>query len=104
MNSKGEFWVALHAKRSVFAQLSVSDLELGKALLKLPITVQQLDNLLAGGQPHATAIKLSEDGQVLEVLEDVEGKTLRSISEVQEKQGKLWFGSVLMPFLGVYGL
>ncbi|KAL3364222.1 hypothetical protein AABB24_013135, partial [Solanum stoloniferum] len=104
MNSKGEFWVALHAKRSVFAQLSVSDLELGKALLKLPITAQQLDNLLAGGQPHATAIKLSEDGQVLEVLEDVEGKTLRSISEVQEKQGKLWFGSVLMPFLGVYGL
>ncbi|CAN4104465.1 unnamed protein product [Withania somnifera] len=104
INSRGEFWVALHAKRSVFAQLSISDLQLGKALLKLPITAQQLDNLLGGGQPHATAIKLSEEGRVLEVLEDVEGKTLRSISEVEEKHGKLWIGSVTMPFLGVYGL
>ncbi|MCD9560899.1 hypothetical protein HAX54_019722 [Datura stramonium] len=94
INSKGEFWVALHAKRSVFAQLSISDSELGKALLKLPITAQQLDDLLGGGQPHATTIKLSYDGRVLEVLEDVEGKTLRSISEVEEKHGCC--GSVLL--------
>ncbi|PHU12536.1 Protein STRICTOSIDINE SYNTHASE-LIKE 10 [Capsicum chinense] len=104
INSRGEFWVALHAKRSVFAKLSISDLQLGKALLKLPITAQQLDNLLAGGQPHATAMKLSEDGRVLEVLEDVEGKTLRTLSEVEEKHGKLWFGSVAMSVLGVYEL
>ncbi|XP_060189905.1 protein STRICTOSIDINE SYNTHASE-LIKE 10-like [Lycium barbarum] len=104
INSRGEFWVALHAKRSVFAQLSISDLELGKALLNLPFTTQQLDDLLGGGQPHATAIKLSEKGRVLEVLEDIEGKTLRSISVVEEKYGKLWIGSVMMPFLGVYGL
>ncbi|KAM3222354.1 Protein STRICTOSIDINE SYNTHASE-LIKE 10 [Capsicum annuum] len=104
INSRGEFWVALHAKRSVFAQLSISDSQLGKALLKLPITAQQLDNMLGGGQPHATAMKLSEDGRVLEVLEDVEGKTLRTISEVEEKHGKLWFGSVATSVLGVYEL
>ncbi|PHT43654.1 Protein STRICTOSIDINE SYNTHASE-LIKE 10 [Capsicum baccatum] len=104
INSRGEFWVALHAKRSVFAKLSISDLQLGKALLKLPITAQQLDNLLAGGQPHATAMKLSEDGRVLEVLEDVEGKTLRTLSEVEEKHGKLWFGSVATSVLRVYEL
>ncbi|XP_009799719.1 protein STRICTOSIDINE SYNTHASE-LIKE 10-like [Nicotiana tabacum] len=52
----------------------------------------------------ATAIKLSAEGQMLEVLEDEEGKTLRYISQVEEKHGKLWFGSVTMPFLGVYGL
>ncbi|KAM3302031.1 protein STRICTOSIDINE SYNTHASE-LIKE 10-like [Capsicum chacoense] len=102
INSRGEFWVALHAKRSVFAQLSISDSQLGKALLKLPITAQQLDNMLGGGQPHATAMKLSEDGRVLEVLEDVEGKTLRTISEVEEKHGKLWFGFVATSVLGVY--
>ncbi|CAN4103156.1 unnamed protein product [Withania somnifera] len=84
INSKGEFWVAMQAISSV---LSNSDSE-----------------LLGGGQLHASAIKLSEDGRVLEVLEDVEGKTLRSISEVEEKQDKLWFGSVVMPYLGVYGL
>ncbi|XP_060188370.1 protein STRICTOSIDINE SYNTHASE-LIKE 10-like [Lycium barbarum] len=81
INSKGEFWVALQS----FAQLlSISDSDL------LGV--------------HAAAMKLSEDGRVLEVLEDVEGKTLRSISEVHEKNGKLWIGSVVMPFLGVYRL
>ncbi|KAK4714521.1 hypothetical protein R3W88_020428 [Solanum pinnatisectum] len=100
INSKGEFWVALQAIRS---QLSFSNSEMGNALLKLSFIAQQLDDLLSGGLLHATAIKLSEDGRVLEVLEDIEGKTLRSISEVQEKYGKLWFGSVMMPFLGLYG-
>ncbi|MCD9560890.1 Protein STRICTOSIDINE SYNTHASE-LIKE 10 [Datura stramonium] len=82
INSKGEFWVALQAINSV-------------SVKKLPFTMQQL---------HATAMKLSEDGRVMEVLEDVEGKKLRLISEVHEKHGKLWFGSVVMPFLGVYVL
>ncbi|KAJ8532206.1 hypothetical protein K7X08_012129 [Anisodus acutangulus] len=85
MNSRGEFWVALQS----FAQfMSISD----------------TSDLFGGGQLHATAMKLSEDGRVLEVLEDVQGKTLRSISEVHEKNGKLWIGSVVMPFLRVYGL
>ncbi|KAJ8567960.1 hypothetical protein K7X08_020682 [Anisodus acutangulus] len=85
INSRGEFWVALQS----FAQL---------------MSISDTDDFLDGGQPHATAMKLSEDERVLEVLEDVEGKTLRSISEVEEKNGKLWIGSVTMPFLGVYAL
>ncbi|KAJ8532204.1 hypothetical protein K7X08_012127 [Anisodus acutangulus] len=74
MNLRGEFWVALQS----FAQfMSISD----------------TNDLFGGGQLHATAMKLSEDGQVLEVLEDVQGKTLRSISEVHEKNGKLWIAT-----------
>ncbi|MCD7460224.1 Protein STRICTOSIDINE SYNTHASE-LIKE 10 [Datura stramonium] len=103
-NSKGEFWVALHSKRSVLAKLVTSNSWLGRTMLKLPFTFQQLHYFLVGWQPHATAIKLSEDGQVLEVLEDVESKTLKFISEVEEKNGKLWIGSVMVPFLGVHEL
>ncbi|PHT89449.1 hypothetical protein T459_04562 [Capsicum annuum] len=55
-------------------------------------------------QAHVTAIKLRKDGQVLEVLEDVESKTLEFISEVEEKNDKLWIGSVMVPFVGFYGL
>lgn len=102
-NSRGEFWVALHAKKGIFADLLVSNPWLGKTLLKLPFNFKQLHHLLVGN-PHATAIKLSEDGKVVEVLEDIEGKTLKFISEVEEHEGKLWIGSVLMPFLGVYKL
>ncbi|PHT37238.1 Protein STRICTOSIDINE SYNTHASE-LIKE 10 [Capsicum baccatum] len=103
-NSKGEFWVALHSKRSLLSKLVTSNSWLGKTALKLPVSIQQLHFMLVGWQAHATAIKLSEDGQVLEVLEDVESNTLKFISEVEEKNGKLWIGSVMVPFVGVYEL
>lgn len=104
INSRGEFWVALHAKASPLARLIISDSWLGKTLLG-EFNFQQLHNLLVGGQPQATAIKLSEDGRILEVLEDVEGETLRFISEVHEEEnGKLWISSVMMSSLGVYDL
>ena len=92
INPKGDFWVALQAIRSV---PSVSDSKFGM----FSFNPQQMGD---DGELHPTALKLSEDGQVLEVLEDVEGKTLRSISEIEEKDGKLWIGSVVMPFLRVY--
>ncbi|KAM3690763.1 hypothetical protein ACB094_09G146500 [Castanea mollissima] len=103
-NSKGEFWVALHAKKGLFARWILSNSWLGNTLLRLPLSFKQLHSLLIGGKAHATAIKLSEEGKVLEVLEDSEGKTIRIISEVEEKDGKLWIGSVLMPFVGIYNV
>uniref|UniRef100_A0A5B7B917 Strictosidine synthase conserved region domain-containing protein n=1 Tax=Davidia involucrata TaxID=16924 RepID=A0A5B7B917_DAVIN len=103
-NSKGEFWVALHAKRGLLAKWIISNSWVGKTLLKLPLSFKQLHYLLVGRKAHATAIKLSQEGEVLEVLEDSEGKSLRFISEVEEKNGKLWIGSVMMPFIGIYNL
>lgn len=102
-SSEGGFWVALHSKLGVVSELATSNRSLGKALLKLPISMENLHHILVGG-PHATAIKLSEEGKVLEVLEDAEGKRLRFISEVDERQEKLWIASVMTPFLGVYNL
>ena len=103
-NSKGEFWVALHAKTGLLIKWVIANSWSGKTLLKLPLSFKQLHHFLVGGQAHATAIKLSEEGEVLDVLEDLDGKTLRFISEVEERNGKLWIGSVLMPFIGIYNL
>ncbi|WZZ52222.1 hypothetical protein YC2023_052329 [Brassica napus] len=57
-------------------------------VLRLPMSGQRLHSLFTGGRPHATALKLSESREVLEVSEDKEGKRLRFISEVEEKDGK----------------
>ncbi|KAM7257290.1 hypothetical protein ACFE04_013031 [Oxalis oulophora] len=103
-NSKGEFWVALHSKNGILGKLILYKPWVGKTLLKLPFNLKQLHSMLIGGKPHAIAIKLSEEGKTLDVLEDSDGKTVKFISEVEEKDGKLWMGSVLMPFLGVYDL
>ncbi|CAM8984420.1 unnamed protein product [Rhodiola kirilowii] len=103
-NSNGEFWVALHAKKSKFSDWIVSNNWIGRTLLKLPLSFKQLHSLLVGGKAHATAVKLSQEGNVVEVLEDCDGKTMRFVSEVEEKDGKLWIGSVLMPFMGIHSL
>ncbi|KAM2227482.1 hypothetical protein ACFXTI_014283 [Malus domestica] len=103
-NSNGEFWVALHAKSGFVSKFITSNTWVGKLMLKLPLGFKRLHSLLVGGKAHATAVKLSENGEVLQVLEDCEGKTIKFISELEEKDGELWIGSVLMPFIGIYKL
>ncbi|GAB2267147.1 Protein STRICTOSIDINE SYNTHASE-LIKE 10 [Dionaea muscipula] len=103
-NEKGEFWVALHAKKGPVASWFLLNPWAGKLLLYSPLSFKQLHILLAGGKPHATVIKLSNGGRILEILEDSEGKNLRYVSEVEERDGKLWIGSVMMPFIGIYSL
>lgn len=103
-NSKGEFWVALHSKVGLLSKWAILNPWVGKTILKLPLSFKHLHYVLVGGPAHATAIKLSEEGKVLQVLEDIEGKTLKFISEAEERNGKLWVASVLMPFLGIYNL
>lgn len=53
---------------------------------------------------HSAAIKLSGEGKILEILGDWQGKTMKNISEVEERNGKLWIASVEMPYIGVYSL
>ncbi|KAK3446576.1 protein STRICTOSIDINE SYNTHASE-LIKE 10 [Eucalyptus grandis] len=103
-NSRGEFWVGLHAKRGPVARFLLSNSLIGNFALRLPISFQQLHSLFVGGKADATAVKLGTEGEILEVLEDREGKTLQFISEVEERDNKLWIASVMRPFLGIYDL
>ncbi|CAA0812820.1 Protein STRICTOSIDINE SYNTHASE-LIKE 10 [Striga hermonthica] len=100
----GDFWVALHSKVGLFSKWATSWSWAGKMILRLPFDFKQLHYLLVGGKPHATVVKLSSEGEILRVLEDIDGKTLRFVSEVEEKDGKLWIGSVLVPYVGIYTL
>lgn len=101
-NEKGEFWVAIHCRRTFYAHLMSQYTQLRKFLLKLPIPAKHHYLMQIGGRLHALIIKYSPDGELLEILEDRKGKVVRAVSEVEEKDGKLWIGSVLMPFIAVY--
>ncbi|KAF2569921.1 hypothetical protein F2Q68_00026254 [Brassica cretica] len=54
---------------------------------------------LNGLKPHGVAVKISgETGEIVEILEDKEGKTMQYVSEAYERDdGKIWFGSVFTP-------
>ncbi|KAJ7948113.1 putative Strictosidine synthase [Quillaja saponaria] len=103
-NEDGDFWVAIHSRRSMYTYICALYPKVSKFLLKLPIPAKIHFLLHTGGRPHAVAAKYSPEGKLLQLLEDNEGKVVKAISEVEEKDGKLWMGSVLMPFIAVYEL
>lgn len=57
--------------------------------------------LLRVGGNDGLAWRLNEEGEVLEVL-DVGARIIRPITEVEERDGRLWIGSLDKPFVGVY--
>ncbi|ERM93664.1 hypothetical protein AMTRI_Chr03g149580 [Amborella trichopoda] len=101
-NEKGDFWVAMHCRRTFYAYFTGLYPKIRKFILNLPIPTKYQYLLQVGGWPHAIIIKYSPNGEVLEVLEDRSGKVVKAVSEVEEHDGKLWMGSVLMPFIAVY--
>lgn len=103
-NENGEFWVAIHCRPTRAAYLLSTHPWLSKFLLKLPIPARMQYLFRIGGRLHAVVSKYSPEGKLLELLEDQQGKVVRAVSEVEEKDGKLWIGSVLMPFIAVYTL
>ncbi|XP_030452973.2 protein STRICTOSIDINE SYNTHASE-LIKE 10 [Syzygium oleosum] len=103
-NSRGEFWVGLHAKKGPIGRFLLSNPLIGNFALRLPISFQQLHSLFVGGKADAIAVKLGKEGEILEVVEDTEGKSLQFISEVEERDNKLWIGSVMRPYIGIYDL
>ncbi|KAJ8446158.1 hypothetical protein Cgig2_015929 [Carnegiea gigantea] len=70
----------------------------------LPIKAKYHYTVHIGGWQHGIIAKYSPEGELLQVLEDRPGKVVRAISEVEERDGKLWMGSVLMSFVAVYDL
>lgn len=103
-NENGEFWVAVHCRRNLYSYLLALYPNIRHFVLKLPIPARIQFLLHIGGRPHALVIKYSPEGKILQILEDNQGKVVKAVSEVEEKDGKLWMGSVLMPFVAVYNL
>ncbi|KAJ4790806.1 Strictosidine synthase [Rhynchospora pubera] len=101
-NEKGEFWVAVHCRRTIYAHLMSQWTQVRKFMMKLPIPAKYHYLMHIGGRLHAIILKYGPNAELLEILEDSQGKVVRAASEVEEKDGKLWIGSVLMPFIAVY--
>ncbi|CAF2282176.1 unnamed protein product [Brassica rapa] len=74
-----------------------------KWLGKLVEKMVKLVAVMNGFKPHEIAVKISgETGEILEILEDKEGKTMKYVSEAYEREdGKIWFGSVFWPAVWV---
>lgn len=103
-NERGDFWVAIHSRWTLYSYMFGEYPKLRKFLLRLPISARIHYLMHIGGRVRAVAVKYSPKGKLLQVLEDRQGKVVKAISEVEEREGKLWMGSVLASGLAVYQL
>ena len=102
---RGGFWVGIYSRRERLIQWILSYPWIGKALVKLPLDIAKAYSYLAKLKGSTgLAIRLSEEGDVLEIVEDRVGNRGRSISEVEERDGVLWVGSIDAPFAGKYNI
>lgn len=92
-NGRGQFWVAIDCCRTPSQEVMSRNPWLKRVYFRLPISMAYLARLM--GMKMFTVISLfNEMGEILEVLEDREGETVKLVSEVYELNGKLWIGSV----------
>ncbi|KAK9287638.1 hypothetical protein L1049_016075 [Liquidambar formosana] len=93
LNDKGQFWVAIDCCRTRSQEVLTHNPWIRSIYFRLPIKMSLLARLM--GMRMYTVISLfSEEGEILEVLEDQKGVAMKLVSEVKEAKGKLWIGTV----------
>lgn len=93
INEKGQFWVAIDCCRTPAQELLSHNPWFKSIYFRLPIKMSILARPM--GMRMYTVISLfSEEGEILEVLEDRMGAVMKLVSEVREANGKLWIGTV----------
>jgi sugar lactone lactonase YvrE len=102
-NEAGDFWVACHCPRTPLEAFLGTQPLLRKLIIRLPVPTPYVYKMLAG-KPHGMILKYSPSGEFKEALEDEGGLVASKISEVEEHDGKLYLGSVLLPQIVVYTL
>lgn len=103
-NEKGEFWVAMHCKRSSFIEHMSPHPWIRSIIARLPIPLPYIYSLMLAARPHAMLARFSESGVLLQVLEDSEGKVVRTVSEGEERDGILWISSAIVPQIALFSL
>lgn len=99
MNDNGEFWVALWSRRVPdFTAWLPSNSRIRNAVRMVTFKVTKLLLFFSKSKGSGVAVKLSENGDIVQIFEDKLGKVWKYASEVHERDGYLRIGSVVMPY------
>jgi sugar lactone lactonase YvrE len=93
----GNYWVAMVSPRMWFVDnIVLPNLWLRKLLMHLPSWTR------LKGASYALIIQLNSEGEIVESLHDPSGKSLSGITNVVERDGKLYIGTLEGDAIGVY--
>ncbi|XP_059655218.1 protein STRICTOSIDINE SYNTHASE-LIKE 13 [Cornus florida] len=93
LNEKGQFWVAIDCCRTKAQEVFVHNPWMRSIYFRLPVRMRYLARFV-GTRMYTVVSLFNEKGEVLDVLEDKKGKVMKLVSEVRERNGKLWIGTV----------
>lgn len=97
-NKKGTFWLALFTVRNPLMDALHPYPSLKNLMARLPKV------LWPKPEPYGLVLKLNEQGEIVESLQDPSGEHLYAVTSAQEHQGKLYLGSLYNNRIGVLDL
>ncbi|XP_022138160.1 protein STRICTOSIDINE SYNTHASE-LIKE 13 [Momordica charantia] len=92
-NERNEYWVAIDCCRTRAQEVLTHNPWIRSIYFRLPLRMSFLARLM-GMRMYTVISLISENGEILEVLEDQKGDVMKLMSEVREVKGKLWIGTV----------
>ena len=92
-NGRDLFWVALAGPRNKALEDQMGSPFMRRVLFRLQ-SIGLMPQPL--GEPYGCVVAINLQGQVVATLQDPGGRTFRSITSVNEKDGMLYFGSIEM--------
>ncbi|KGN59456.1 protein STRICTOSIDINE SYNTHASE-LIKE 2 [Cucumis sativus] len=97
---RGGFWVGIHSRKRGSLRLILSQPWIGKVLLKLPLDIDKVHSFLGKWIKNGgIGMRVSEEGEVMEIIEGKGDLKWKSFSEVEEREdGVVWIGSINTPF------
>ncbi|KAF4402521.1 hypothetical protein G4B88_012306 [Cannabis sativa] len=101
---RGGFWVGIHAKRKWIFKWILSHPLVAKFFLELPFDITEAYTHVSNWRGRGLIMRLSEEGVVLDMVEDESGVNWKAVSEVEEKDGNLWIGSIHKAYAGKFKL
>ncbi|KAG8096670.1 hypothetical protein GUJ93_ZPchr0013g34545 [Zizania palustris] len=93
LGSGGRFWVAIDCCRTAAQEVFAKRPWLRTLFFKLPLSMRTLGKMVSM-RMHTLVALLDGEGNVVEVLEDLDGEVMQLVSEVREVGRKLWIGTV----------
>ena len=96
----GSFWIALLQLRSPWMDLITRWTLAKRVVASIPALHEPIKATAKG----AMVAQVSEDGEIIRVLDDSQGKVIHFITSVTEFDGHLFLGSLSTNFLGKLSL
>ncbi|KAH6777151.1 Calcium-dependent phosphotriesterase superfamily protein [Perilla frutescens var. frutescens] len=93
MSERGDYWVAIDCCRTAVQEVLIHNPWMRSLYFRLPIPLRYLAKS-AGTKMYTMVARLNDDGEILDVLDDRKGEVMKLVSEVRERDGILWIGTV----------